>query len=149
MRKKICTRCKIEKSIRCFGKRKPRRKGLAKARTVDQRQSHCKECQKEIARKRRKSKPKICEKACRRINLKRNHGIEVEDYNKMLTEQSGKCKICGTTDPGNGRKYLVVDHNHETGEIRGLLCYLCNIGLGCFQDDKESLKKAVLYLSTR
>jgi hypothetical protein len=149
MRKKTCTRCKIEKSIRCFGKRKSRSKGLAKVRTVDQRNSHCRECQKEISRERRKSDTEKCDKACRETRLRKKYGITIEDYDRMFAEQSGRCKICDTTDPGHGRRHLAVDHNHETGEVRGLLCYQCNLGLGCFQDNKESLEKAILYLSSQ
>jgi nitrate/TMAO reductase-like tetraheme cytochrome c subunit len=80
--------------------------------------------------------------------LLRKHEITVEVYEEMFERQSGKCKICGTTDPGHKRKYLAVDHNHETGDIRGLLCYQCNLGLGHFQDDTAILQKAILYLST-
>lgn len=70
----------------------------------------------------------------------------------MLVAQGGVCALCGTTDAGppNG-KYVTdtvfhVDHDHETGQIRALLCKACNMGLGCFQDQPELLEQAAAYL---
>ena len=76
--------------------------------------------------------------------LKRNYGITLDEWQSMWDEQDGKCAICG--------KYFIkprdahVDHNHETGEIRGLLCRMCNVGLGHFNEDKELLFKVIEYL---
>ena len=64
-------------------------------------------------------------------------------YEQILAEQSGVCAICAK--PPNGSR-LCVDHNHETGQVRGLLCYQCNTGLGSFRDDKGLLKSALAYL---
>lgn len=149
MRKKICTRCKIEKSIRCFWKRKPRRKGLAKARTVDQRWSHCKECTREKKRERQLSKSKLCQISQREYNYRRSYGITIDDYDKLFKSQDGKCAICDTTTPSNrvNIEHFAVDHDHKTGEVRGLLCSRCNFGLDHFKDDIVILENAIQYLT--
>lgn len=144
MRKKVCTKCGVEKSIRCFKKVKPR-KGPGKIRNPDQRSSWCKECRKKTEAERRKSYPDVCEKSHRTTHLRR-YGLTIETYNIMFQEQSGKCKICGTTNPGGRTKYLMVDHDHKTGRNRGLLCNKCNQGLGHFKDDMKVLEKAIQYL---
>lgn len=71
----------------------------------------------------------------------RKYGITTADYLGMLEAQRGRCGICY-------RRYemLVIDHDHETGEVRGLLCSGCNTGLGLFRDDPTRLANAVIYL---
>lgn len=76
---------------------------------------------------------------------KRKYNITTDDYDQMLAEQNGSCKIYGRIEIDNG-KHFAVDHNHETGEIRGLLCCKCNQALGLLNDDSELLSKASLYL---
>ena len=79
----------------------------------------------------------------------RNFGIDLKQYGDMLLAQNGKCKICkqAETATRNGRvKALAVDHDHETGEIRGLLCVQCNTGLGKFKDDRNLMLSAIKYL---
>jgi DNA-binding transcriptional MerR regulator len=78
--------------------------------------------------------------------LKTNYGITLEDYNFLLEKQNEKCKICNNECPTG--KSLAVDHNHETGKVRGLLCKNCNIGLGMFFDNIDFLESAVLYLKS-
>jgi hypothetical protein len=78
--------------------------------------------------------------------LQKNYGITIQDYNFLLEEQNKKCKICDNECPTG--KSLAVDHNHETGKVRGLLCKNCNIGLGMFFDNIDFLKSAVLYLKS-
>lgn len=63
----------------------------------------------------------------RKWNLKHVYGISPEDKESLLLKQGGKCALCQKT------KRLVVDHNHDTGAIRGLLCHGCNTGLGHFE----------------
>jgi hypothetical protein len=67
-----------------------------------------------------------------------NHRITVAQYTAILKEQKGRCAICGRKQ----RRHLAVDHNHKTGEIRGLLCFRCNFGLSWFQEDAQTLKQA-------
>lgn len=83
----------------------------------------------------------------RETQLKR-YGLTVETYDAMLASQHGACAICGSTDP-KGRKgspFFVVDHDHATGAVRGLLCAPCNSGLGLLMDSTEILEKALAYL---
>lgn len=74
------------------------------------------------------------------------YGITLDDYNRMLAEQGGGCAICGSETNKNG-KALFVDHCHDTGRVRGILCYKCNTGLGSFKDDAGLLEKAFRYLN--
>jgi hypothetical protein len=82
----------------------------------------------------------------RENKLKRVYGLSNEDYDKMLQEQSGCCKICGVKNSDTKKGYLVVDHCHKTGKVRSLLCDGCNRGLGFFRDLPEVLEKAAQYL---
>jgi 5-methylcytosine-specific restriction endonuclease McrA len=76
-------------------------------------------------------------------HLKRNYGITLDTYNQMLDAQGGRCAICGNTKDSRN---LAVDHNHDTGKVRKLLCQACNKGLGHFGDSPEILREAVAYL---
>jgi hypothetical protein len=80
-------------------------------------------------------------------NAKRNYGLEHGSYAKMLEEQGGKCAICGTDKPGRHTSRFHIDHCHDSGRVRGLLCANCNIGLGNLQHDPSILKAAIQYLS--
>lgn len=78
-----------------------------------------------------------------RISRIRMYGIDVEDYERMLEEQNNGCYICGK-EP-NGRA-LDIDHDHETGKVRGLLCSNHNRALGLLNDDVMLMLKSVEYL---
>jgi hypothetical protein len=85
----------------------------------------------------------------RERRVKRVYGLTPEEYNKLLETQNGVCAICGKEETYSNqwnKRRLAVDHCHETGIIRGLLCGRCNSGLGWFDDNLEYLKKAVLHL---
>jgi hypothetical protein len=74
------------------------------------------------------------------------YGISPDEYNRLFESQNGRCAICGKPQ-SELKKALHVDHNHDSGEIRGLLCFTCNAGIGFFHDDIEVLRAAVLYLN--
>ena len=76
--------------------------------------------------------------------VKAMYGIEPAEYLEMCNSQQGKCAICGN-EPTTQRG-LHLDHCHDTGQVRGLLCHGCNTGLGAFSDDPELLAKAITYL---
>lgn len=81
-------------------------------------------------------------------NLKRVeklYGISAEKYQEMLTNQKTKCAICERHQL-QFRRRLSVDHCHETGKVRGLLCDNCNHGIGLFYEKIDRLKKAIKYL---
>jgi hypothetical protein len=83
----------------------------------------------------------------RNQQLRAQYGMSLEDYERMLQEQSGRCAIC-PSEVGAKGKSLAVDHCHETGRVRGLLCARCNVGIGMFQDDVSRLRNAIEYLNT-
>ena len=80
--------------------------------------------------------------------LRRTHGISVDEYERRLMAQGNKCAICGTPAKSGERISLDVDHDHETGAVRGLLCNSCNQGLGYLRDDPARLRAAATYLET-
>jgi hypothetical protein len=75
--------------------------------------------------------------------LQKLYGLSLEDYEEMLDQQDGKCAICGSTPD---LRRLCVDHDHATGQVRGLLCRSCNLALGSMQDNIELLENAIAYL---
>ena len=76
--------------------------------------------------------------------LKQCYGLTLVEYKIMIDAQQGVCAIC-KRNPTEVNK-LCVDHNHDTGELRGLLCSLCNTALGFFNDSKDILLEAIKYL---
>lgn len=85
----------------------------------------------------------------RNWRLKNQYGLTEEDFNRLLVEQNGVCAICG--NPETKAQYgkiqpLTVDHDHETGKVRGLLCFNCNIALGKLKDNVFLLERAIEYL---
>jgi len=83
-------------------------------------------------------------------DLQIHSGISLEEYYGMLERQNGGCAICGRkeTIKKNGKPMrLSIDHDHETGRIRGLLCSGCNKGIGHLQDSPDILTKAIDYLN--
>ena len=91
--------------------------------------------------------------AVRRWNLKKVHGITPDEYDEQSHAQGGLCAICkrpesAVDNSGNPRR-LSVDHDHATGEKRGLLCANCNHVLGKVGDDVTLLANAIAYLNER
>lgn len=130
--KKICIKCKKPKSD--YHKDKHSSDGF---------RNICKECAKEKSKEYYRLSDRY-RSIVRNSGLKNRFGITNEDYFEMLKDQGGVCGICETL-PEDG-KYFHIDHDHESGEIRGLLCKNCNHGLGNFRDDVNILKNAIEYL---
>lgn len=80
-------------------------------------------------------------KEARRILLA--YGITQEQYDEMVTRQKGVCAVCGHAD---AKRALSVDHDHETGRVRGLLCSGCNAAIGRLGDNVAGLRRALAYL---
>ena len=130
---KRCSTCKEYKYFKDFSKHKGQ---------PDGHHPQCKMC-------RSKYVPSIKAKQRQRKylaswNRYKMSGFTQEDYDRKLEEQGGKCAICGTDNPG--KMDWNADHCHDTGQKRGLLCSVCNKGLGHFKDDIETMKKAIEYL---
>jgi|SaaInlV_100m_DNA_5_1039725.scaffolds.fasta_scaffold38914_2 hypothetical protein len=151
---KTCSKCKEEKSLDQFHADKRRintpTKGVYAHCITCHREYHknrdpvaIRERARELEERRREDDPT----RVRRANLKR-YGITLEDYNSMHEDQEGRCAICNGTDTGcSHHNNLCVDHCHDTGIVRGLLCNSCNKGLGHFRDEVERLEKAITYLT--
>lgn len=156
---KRCGRCKEHKPLWEFGKKSDSKDGL---------RCYCKECRKKYNRAHRVEKTKYNKKywqtnkiklvehskeyrqtekgklACRRRDLKKSFGITLGEFDLMAENQNGICAICGNINI-NGHR-LCVDHDHETGKIRALLCDHCNHLLGCAKENVIVLQSAINYL---
>lgn len=116
---KKCGKCKKEKDFSEFYKNKSTKSGFT---------SSCKICH---------------SKSNKKTHYYTTYGITIEEYNTMLKNQDNKCKICNSL---KGARNLHIDHCHETGKVRGLLCANCNTGIGNLKDNIELLEKAINYL---
>lgn len=72
------------------------------------------------------------------------YGLTIEDYDKILLAQGGRCAVCSTTEPGH--ESFTVDHCHRTNLVRGLLCRNCNSGIGLLGDDVSTIRAAADYV---
>ena len=140
---KVCTVCKQSLHYEHYHKSKQTKDGYG---------YRCKECDKKARHKYREENKERFAEVSRRKNLKHRYGITLEQYYEMLQSQDNRCAICNTTENkviGERRDWnWAVDHCHDTGKVRGLLCNTCNRALGLFQDNKEILEKAIAYLET-
>lgn len=157
---KTCTKCKLTKELNLFAKQPKAKDGL---------QTLCKACQaentrrwyaahKEYSSKKRSERYKKNKKRDRELvkkflaenrhkikeyNLKK-YGLTLESHAAMLAAQNHVCAICSKAC--KNYPTLVVDHDHSSNKVRGLLCNKCNRGLGMFEDNAESLQRAIEYL---
>ena len=137
MSQKECIKCKRIKKLEEFYKNR------------NSTTSMCKTCTKENNSDYRKN-PVIKEREQKRVkeNIWKKYGIKnmsYERYEEMLEQQNHSCKICEVHESKIKRK-LAVDHNHTTGEIRGLLCDKCNNLLGKVKENISILESAIEYL---
>lgn len=154
---RTCTVCKEEKTLDSFSPNKKGKQG---------KHSRCKFCQNNLTREiRQRNKDNEEYKVkrvkevtdynlknpdkCKNTKLKTSFGITLSDFNSMLASQNQLCAICKKPEihmRAGVLRQLNVDHCHETGKVRGLLCNGCNTGLGQFKDNIESLYSAIEYL---
>lgn len=109
----------------------------------------CKSCHNAYARE--NARKNYTPEKGRNNNLRKMYGITLEEYNLMLFQQGGVCAICKQPETVIHSKTkqvqpLAVDHNHETGEVRELLCKACNMLVGYVDIDRERVKQALKYL---
>lgn len=116
-----CTKCGEIKASKHFYKHKTSKGGV---------RPRCKSC---------------CSEESRVTRLRNDFGLSVAEYDALWDACRGRCEICQRTSEELPRR-LCVDHCHETGEVRGLLCNGCNLAIGKLGDDLEALKRAVAYL---
>ncbi len=151
---RTCTVCKNQLSLSAFHKDtgctdgyKPQCKACRKIGRVAYRDNpKAKEARKRAYQRRRE---RIGAEGIKWLIFKSKYGISQEDYERMLSEQNGKCAICFSSDPKSGHGLLVVDHCHSNGHVRGLLCTPCNFALGSMGDSIEKLESAIVYLKER
>lgn len=141
--KKFCPRCLEIKDINGFSKSGD---GIA---------THCKECNKEMllvyyktdkGKKQKEESYKRNKNKLKNNKLIRQFGITLDEYEAILESQNYKCIICGKTDLEN-KKMLAVDHCHETGKNRELLCSSCNICIGFIEKNKLDINIIINYLN--
>ena len=117
--KKKCSKCKKTKGKKCYTKATKKADGL---------HSVCKVCAAEYHKRWYKAHHESVRVRVRDQALVRNFGLSSAAYDAMLAGQGGVCAICNKADQTGKR--LAVDHDHETGQVRGLLCGQCNMWLG-------------------
>lgn len=144
---KVCTKCNETKDLECFFNSKSARDGKS---------WQCKDCYKikhksyyVLNKERMNDKGRQYyadnKDKFRNNKLLKDHGISLKEYNEWYYGQNKVCAICkGNQLPH--REYLSVDHCHDTGKVRGLLCEGCNLGLGHFKDNIKALNNAIEYL---
>lgn len=112
---------------------------------------YCDDCALRIRRERQKIRNREVRKAqeykdnYRSYIILKNYGITVEEYEGVFERQGRKCAICPAVEPG-GSKGWHTDHDHETGQFRGILCHKCNLMIGLANDDPSILSSAISYL---
>ena len=87
-----------------------------------------------------------CKECMRDYSYQTKYNFSVEEYNVMFEEQGGVCKICHLPQTNKRFTHLCVDHDHDTGKVRGLLCDPCNRAIGLLKDDERILLNAIEYL---
>ncbi len=140
MPRKTCSKCAEAKLLREFAADKRHKDGL---------QSHCRDCKTEYDKQYYPKQKEQIKRASRKSKLKRLYGMVEEDYQNLLVGQKGVCAICGQPELRmlyGKESRLGVDHSHETGIVRGLLCSNCNQILGNAKDNPDRLRRAALYL---
>lgn len=106
----------------------------------------CRPCNTARAREWKEANPQTWERYARKHHLMKMYGITIDEYDQMRSAQNGRCAICGRPEADSRDFRLHVDHDHATGAVRGLLCGLCNQGIGSMRDDPSLLRIAVQYL---
>lgn len=131
MDSKICSRCNIDKPITDYNRYKKFKNGEPYFAYY----TYCKKC-----------KVSVYSANQRASYLKKKFNLTVEEYQDLYIAQSGVCLIC-KVDFLTLPKRPAIDHCHNTGKIRGLLCANCNAGIGFLKDDPKILREAAKYLT--
>lgn len=107
------------------------------------RRRKCKACVHARAMELRAANPEKYRAADRTRSLRAKYGLTPDDYLSLLGQQNNQCGICANELSPTATH---VDHDHATGVVRGLLCFLCNTALGKFRDNPDVLRAAISYL---
>ncbi len=162
---KKCSRCKEIKDVSEFAFQNKKENKLVSA---------CKECMNKSQREKRKENPekfrrkdkesyyknkerkikyareyrKNNKEKTRNVNLKSKYNISQEDYERMKIKQNFRCAICNEHED-NLKRILCVDHNHQTGKVRGLLCDTCNKFLGFYEKLNKECEEYLINTSIK
>ena len=141
---KTCSSCQQELPLSLFYNSKV---------SSDGKGYRCKTCDGAARKAYHKKHPEKVRNKQRDNRRKWAYDLNKEDFEKLLAKQSGKCGICCVElDHSFGKHHkrnkLVVDHCHNTGKVRGLLCTMCNKGIGLLGDTEENVSKALVYLKS-
>ena len=154
MPEKVCSQCRLQKPLDAFYKAngyKDGHRGQCKVCVQARQRRYVEDLGEEHSARHRVYEKRSRERAKqrdplyhRRKNLRRNFGLTPEQVDEMLASQGGACAICRTVEPAG--KGWAVDHCHESGAVRGVLCHYCNLGLGQFKDSTDLLARAAAFL---
>lgn len=141
MSSKVCTYCKIEKDVSEYAKDSRTKLGVT---------SRCLRCHYKIAKEKYHNDEEYRKKtnqSNRNNTLLKRYGIDVSQFEAMIEEQGNSCLVCKIQfDKSSSSQKPNIDHCHRTGKVRGILCTLCNAGLGSFRDSQMFLYSAITYL---
>ena len=144
---KTCPKCKVKRTLDNFTKNKSTKDGLS---------SWCRQCNRNAQLQWQMNggskKKKVYADAAHLKDpskrkakaLRQNYGISLEEYNAMWEKQDEACAICKLKETAG--KGFHMDHDHQTGKIRGILCHSCNLMLGNAKDNISTMKSAISYL---
>lgn len=104
--------------------------------------AYCKECMNSKNKKWREANRDVVRDSQRNTRRKREYGVDRDMFQKMLLSQGGLCAICKTHIDNSAH----VDHCHDSGTVRGLLCHMCNVGIGFLRHDEHILRSAIDYI---
>lgn len=110
---------------------------------------HCKSCNTKKAKEWCNNNREARKLSSSKYHYKKSYNLSIEEISAMFESQNGKCPVCNSLmilDGKRSNQQAVIDHCHETNDIRGMLCNLCNKGLGHFRDNAEFLSNAIKYL---
>lgn len=151
-----CCECHLALPLSEFCKRKSKKNGTNSRCRIchsGQRKSWDQEAVKASGKRwrertgyKQKSKPRPYSKQTYAYNIKQKYGISIEERDVIAAKQGHKCAICGVPEMELNSS-LAIDHCHQTGTVRGLLCKQCNLGVGNMKDDVNILKNAIVYLT--
>lgn len=122
-----------------------RRQNVERARMIEKaRRDHNVEYYREKTRaERARRPPDVADRIRRKCNYRQKYGISIDDFSEMSRRQNGRCAACGGLP---GKRFLNVDHDHDTGVVRGLLCHACNVSLGFLRDDLRLIEALAVYI---
>lgn len=134
---KICSKCRAAKLIEEFG---------TERRRPDGHRCFCRACGWADIKTYRKANPSRVRGWRRKRNLKIKYNLTPEEFAQMLAAQGGVCALCKTTESHGRYGCFVIDHDHDTGRVRGILCNQCNLALGQLGDSEDGILRAIAYL---